>query len=181
MSKVFYHVVTDRPMQIGQEIVFDNNHHSGVYERVYALKDKVEDVYAHPENYGDENLDHHLKVALRELALEEVRKKKYPNYPSRLACLYVSNSLKEAEEWYNKFIEWGRKTYSIVKVEVDGNTYIGDAWNCFDGTTDKNENLLYAEDYWKSDKNNMGLEPIVEILASGKIKVVEIIKENKKV
>ena len=73
------------------------------------------------------------------------------------------------------------QTSASVKDEVDGNTYIGDAWNCFDGTTDKNENLLYAEDYWKSDKNNMGLEPIVEILASGKIKVVEIIKENKKV
>ena len=179
MKNTYYHVVTDHPMVLGQVIVFDQNHHSGVYERVYALKDKVEDIYNHPEKYKDEDLDHHLKVALRELALEEVRQKKYPNYPSRLACLYVSNSLEEAEEWYRKFIEWGRKTYSIVKVEVDGNTYIGDAWNCFDGTIYREDNLLYAEDYWKSDTNNMGLKPIVEILVDGKIKVVEIIKENK--
>ena len=30
MSKIYYHVVTDRPMKIGQELIFDNNHHSGV-------------------------------------------------------------------------------------------------------------------------------------------------------
>ena len=36
MNKVFYHVVTERPMELGQEIIFDDNHHSGVYERVYA-------------------------------------------------------------------------------------------------------------------------------------------------
>lgn len=26
-----YHVVTDRPMYVGQHIVFDEEHHSGVY------------------------------------------------------------------------------------------------------------------------------------------------------
>ena len=29
-----YHVVTDRPMQAGQRIVFDENNRSGVYRRV---------------------------------------------------------------------------------------------------------------------------------------------------
>ena len=29
------------------------------------------------------------------------------------------------------FIEWGRPTFSIVKVEVDGNVYVGDACNYF--------------------------------------------------
>ena len=29
-----YHVVTDRPMYVSQEIVFDEEHHSGVYKRV---------------------------------------------------------------------------------------------------------------------------------------------------
>ena len=29
-----YHVVTDRPMYVGQEIIFDKEHHSGVYQRV---------------------------------------------------------------------------------------------------------------------------------------------------
>ena len=178
MSQIFYHVVTDRPMQLGQELIFDENHHSGVYNRVYAFKDKVDEIYKNPDAYKNIELEHHLKVALRELAMEEVRKEKYPNYPSRLASLYVSNSLEEAEKWYALFIELGRPTYSIVKVEVDGNTYVGDAYNCFDGTIDKNKNLELAENYWKYKENLEGKHPIVEILASGKIKVIEIVKEN---
>ena len=178
MKKIYYHVVTERPMELGQEIIFDENHHSGVYNRVYAFKDKVDEIYKNPDAYKNIELEHHLKVALRELAMEEVRKEKYPNYPSRLASLYVSNSLEEAEKWYALFIELGRPTYSIVKVEVDGNTYVGDAYNCFDGTIDKNKNLELAENYWKYKENLEGKQPIVEILASGKIKVIEIVKEN---
>ena len=153
MKKIYYHVVTEKPMELGQEIVFDENHHSGVYDRVYAFKDKVEEIYNNPKEYENVELDHHLKVAFRELALEEVRKKKYPEYPSRLASLYVSNSL-------------------------DGNVYVGDSWNCFEGTIDKKKNLELAENYWKYEKNNIGKEPIVEVLVNGKIKVIEIVKEN---
>lgn len=110
--------------------------------------------------------------------MEEVRKKKYPNYPSRLASLYVSATLEEALKWYEMFTEWGRPTYSIVKVVVDGNIYVGDSWNCFDGTTSRRKKLELAENYWKNKKNNIGKEPIREILANGKIKVIEIVKEN---
>ena len=181
MSKIYYHVVTDKPMKVGQELIFDEDHHSGVYSRVYAFKNKVDEIYKNPEAYKNIDLEHHLKVALRELAMEEVRKEKYPQYPSRLASLYVSNTLDEAEKWYNLFIELGRPTYSIVKVEVDGNVYVGDAHNCFDGTIDKNKNLELAENYWKYKENLEGKEPIVEILASGKIKVIEVVKDNKNI
>ena len=179
MKKIYYHVVTDNPMKLNQEIIFDEKHHSGVYNRVHELKDKVDDIYLNPDKYNENEFDHHLKVALRELALEEVRLKKYPDYPSRLASLYVSNTLEEAEKWYNLFIELGRPAYSIVKVEVNGNEFIGDAQNCFDGTIDKKRNLELAEYYWKSSINNRGKEPIVEVLVNGIIKVIEIVKENK--
>lgn len=178
MKKIYYHVVTGKPLQLGQEIIFDDNYHSGVYERVYALKTKVEEIYENPKVFENIELDHHLKVAFRELALEEVRKEKYPEYPSRLSSLYVSSSLEEAKKWYNMFIEWGRPTFSIVKVEVDGNEYVGDAWNCFEGTIDKKKNLELAQDYWKYEKNIMGKEPIIEILVNGRIKVIEVIVEN---
>lgn len=89
-----YHVVTDRPMQVGQEIIFDENHHSGVYQRVYEQRKLVEDIYANPEKYRAEELAYRTTVALRELALEEVRCRKYPQYPSRMSCLYVSKTLK---------------------------------------------------------------------------------------
>ena len=140
----------------------------------------VEDIYSNPDKYKNSELDHHLKVALRELALEEVRKKKYPNYPSRLASLYVSNSLEEAESWYNYFISLGRPTFQIVKVSVDGNSFTGDACNCFDGTIDKNYNLEQAEIYWQANDNTKGKNPVYETIVDGKIKVIEIIKENVK-
>jgi len=40
--KTFYHVVTERPMFLGQEIIFDSNHHSGVFERINKEKELVD-------------------------------------------------------------------------------------------------------------------------------------------
>ncbi len=91
-----YHAVTERPMTLGQRILFDDTHHSGVWERVQAKLPEVEAVYANPAAYADAELDHHLSVALRELALEEVRQAQFPDYPSRMSSLYVSEELENA-------------------------------------------------------------------------------------
>ena len=45
-----YHVVTDRPLEVGQKIIFDESHHNGVYKRVYDKINIVKDIYRHPEN-----------------------------------------------------------------------------------------------------------------------------------
>ena len=84
-----YHVVTDRPMKAGQQFFFDETHHNGVHQRVFDKIDIVKDIYRNPAKYSAESLEHHTSVAMRELALEEVRKKKYPTYPSRMSCLYA--------------------------------------------------------------------------------------------
>lgn len=174
---IVYHVVTDRPMYVGQKIIFDDEHHSGVYQRVYDKTDIVNDIYANPSEYDAETLEHHTSVALRELALEEVRVKKYPQYPSRMACLYVSETIEEAESWGRYFAEIGRPTYSIVKLDVGGNCFIGDANKCFRGQLSKEENLRLAEAYWgnKADGNNT--QQIREMLVDGGITVLEIVKE----
>ena len=142
-----YHVVTDRPMTVGQHIIFDAEHHSGVYNRVMALADTVAEVYAHPEKF-QLPLEHHLDVALRELAMEEVRQSKYPQYPSRMACLYVSSDLDAARRWGEFFARIGRPTYALVEMRIDGRVFTGNACNCFDGTPDLAENLAMAERYW---------------------------------
>ena len=54
MSKIYYHVVTERPMELNQKIIFDDNHHSGVFERIYKEKDLVDKVYS---NYDVELTD----------------------------------------------------------------------------------------------------------------------------
>lgn len=176
MKKIFYHVVTERPVKLNQVISYDENHHSGVFERVYKLKDEVKDIYANPSKY--QKLTHHQKVALRELALEEVRKKYYPMYPSRLESLYVSKTIEEAKEWYEYFKRLGRPTFQIVKVETTGNAFTADACNCFDGTTDKEKNIELSKIYWEGQENKLGKKPVYETIVSGKIKVIEIIKES---
>lgn len=174
--KTVYHVVTDRPMRAGQQIVFDESHRSGVYRRVMDKLPQVEAIYAHPEQYDAATLEHHTSVALRELALEEVRQERYPNLPSRMGCLYASFTLEEAEKWADLFVEWGRPTYHIVKLRVDS-WFVGDAWNCFKATLSREENLALAERYWRNLPNLQGEAPMQELLVAGNVTVEEIVKE----
>jgi len=171
-----YHVVTDRPMHAGQRIVFDDDHRSGVYSRVMAKMPQVEAIYAHPEQYDADKLEHHTRVALRELALEQVRREKYPDLPSRMGCLYASFTLEEAEKWAGLFAEWGRPTYHIVQLSVD-TWFTGDAWNCFAATTNLQENLKLAERYWQNLPNTQGEPPMQELLVAGNVTVEAIVKE----
>ena len=172
---IAYHVVTDRPMVLGQQIVFDENHHSGVYQRVMEREELVKDVYAHPEKYPLP-LEHHLDVAIRELAMEQVRMEKFPEYPSRMACLYVSQTLEESVRWGEFFSRIGRPTYCIVKLNIEGRCFVGNACNCFDGTPDLADNLAKAEHYWRNLPNEDG-ESITEMLVDGVITVAEIVQE----
>ena len=73
---IFYHVVSDKPKKAGQRFVLDEKHPNGVYDRVYAQMSTVEDIYKNPEKYEGIALSHDVDVALRELALEKVRKEK---------------------------------------------------------------------------------------------------------
>ena len=172
-----YHVVTDRPMYVGQHIVFDEEHHSGVYQRVYEKLDIVKDIYSNPEKYDEETLEHHTSVALRELALEEVRQKKYPKYPSRMGCLYVSKTFEEAEKWGVFFAQIGRPTYHIVKLDVEGNDFVGDATKWFKGCLSNEENLKLAEAYWEREADADNQQAVCAMLVDGQITVVEIVKE----
>ena len=171
-----YHVVTERPMQKGQKIRFDEQHHSGVYERVMAKENTVKDIYLHPQSYTLDALDYPTKVALRELALEKVRLEKYPFFPSRLASLYVSANMQDAQIWANYFLSLGRTVYQLVRLKVSGQRFTGDAHNCFDGTLDEKENLQFAEDYWENRKNRKNEPPLWETIVNGDIEVVEILK-----
>lgn len=164
----------------GQHILFDSEHHNGVYARVMDKLDLVERIYAAPAVYEGVELEHHTAVALRELAMEEVRARAFPQYPSRMACLFVSETLGEAEDWAAFFAnDCRRPTYHIVKLIVRGRLFAGDACNCFDGTPDKARNLALAENYWRVGPNGEG-RPVKELLADGDIEVAEIVREINK-
>ena len=172
----FYHVISDLPKHEGEHILLDAEHPNGVHRRVYAEIETVKKIYQDPDAYQDMEMSHELSVALRELALEKVRQEKYPQYPSRMASLYVSKTYKEAEQWADYFASLGRPTYGIARIEIVGRCYEGDAYKCFDGSVYEEENLRQAEIYWENGPNADGRERIVEILVDGDIEVAEICK-----
>lgn len=61
---------------------------------------------------------------------------------------------------------------------MEGSYFTGDAWNCFKGTRNKEENLKLAKNYWDNKKNTRGENPIYETLVNGKIKIIGIEREN---
>jgi hypothetical protein len=103
-----------------------------------------------------------------------VRLQEYPEYPSRLSCLYAAKSIEDALKWKDIFDSYNRKVLQLVKLRVVGSFFEGDG------------NLLPKEDgvpfslkieqakaYWKGNVKN----ELPEILINGKIEVVEILED----
>ena len=172
----YYHVISDTPKRLGEHILLDDRHPNGVWRRVHAQLGTVNEIYQNPQKYAGMKLPHEVDVALRELALEKVRKARYSHYPSRLACLYVSQTYNEAAQWADYFVRLGRPTYGIARITVNGNRFFGDAYKCFDGTVWEEKNLEMAELYWANGENLDGHRPIVEILVDGDIEITEMVK-----
>lgn len=166
-------------MTLGQRMVFDQNNHNSVYNRVMTFKRIAEGEVIDDEigRLIKSDWEKWSKVAYRELALEKVRREKYPDYPSRMACLYTSRTLEEAKKWADFFRDIGRNVYSIVKLKVEGRTFDGDARNCFDGTEVEADNIEKSVRYWEKDVVNEG--PIIETLVDGNILVEEIVIDFK--
>ncbi len=170
------HVVTGQAMTLGQRIVLGDTYHNGVHHRVMEKLPLMEEIYASPEAFRGQEPEHHLSVALRELAMEQVRREEFPQYPSRLGCLYVSRDRQDSFLWAELFRGWGRDVRQIVKLRIRGQCFDSDANNCFPGTPDREENLKKARHYWKNLPNPQGERPIREMLVDGEIEVAEILK-----
>lgn len=170
---IAYHAVTDAPLCAGQILTFDEEHVSGVFLRMREKLNLMRDIQCNPEKYRARPLGYHTAIALRELAMEEVRAKNYPNYPSRMACLYATKTLEGAEKWANFFIKIGRPVYSVVKVESLGRICIADASKCFEGGVDHKENLRLAEAYWASAGENAA---VPEVLIGDRARILELVR-----
>ena len=81
--------------------------------------------------------------------------------------------------WAESFIKKGRNVLQIVKIKTIGNEFTGDAYNCFEGSIIKEDNLNNSYNYWDNLPNKEGKEPIYETIIDGDIEVVEIIKTYK--
>jgi hypothetical protein len=171
-----YHVVTEKPMYKGQVVIFDGKHYNGVYNRVMTCKIIIdgEDVSGDLAGFIKLDLEKWSKVTYRELSLEKVRNEEFLQYPSRMACLYTSQTLLEAQQWADFFTEIGRDVFSIVKLRVNGRIFSGDACNCFDGVSDESKNHPKSRNYWRMDKHNE--RPVIETLVDGMLTVEDILE-----
>ncbi|MED1594549.1 MULTISPECIES: DUF2441 domain-containing protein [Bacillus] len=186
-----YHIVTRKKMILGQIINFDKNKNNTLYRFFFEreqLNSKGEDCIqilqdhytSEGLNMNKENAEVAIKYvdqtirAIREVIVEMVRLQEYPEYPSRLSCLYAAKSYEDALKWKELFDSYNRKVLQIVKLRVIGNSFEGDG-NLLpkeDGVPFSRK-IEQAKEYWKGNVKN----ELPELLINGKIEVVEIIDD----
>ena len=186
-----YHLVTRKKMNLGQIIHFDDNQKNTLYSFFFEreqLNSKGEDFFqilkAHTSNDGmnldSENADVVVTYAdqtiraIREVIVEMVRLQEFPQYPSRLSCLYATKSYEDVLKWKEVFTSYNRDVLQIVKLRVRGNSFEGDG-NLLpkeDGVSFARK-MEQAREYWRGNVNN----ELPELLVDGEIEVVEIMED----
>ncbi|AGE78195.1 TPA: DUF2441 domain-containing protein [Bacillus thuringiensis] len=186
-----YHIVTRKKMHIGQIILFNKNQHNTLYHFFFEREqlnasgeDGIQILNKHYKNnelhINNENtkvvmsyMDQTIR-AVRETIVEMVRLQEFPEYPSRLSCLYASKSYEDALKWKTLFDSYNREVLQIVKLRVIGNSFEGDG-NLLpkeDGIP-FSQKIEQAREYWKGNIRN----DLPELLINGEIEVVEIIDD----
>ncbi|PEL86733.1 DUF2441 domain-containing protein [Bacillus wiedmannii] len=186
-----YHIVTREKMNIGQIIHFDKNQTNTLFhfffEREHLNSNGEDPMQILKEHYTNEELhinNENAKVvmnymnqtirAVRETIVEMVRLQVFPEYPSRLSCLYAAKSYEDTLKWKALFDSYNREVLQIVKLRVIGNCFEGDG-NLLpkeDGIP-FSQKIEQAREYWKGNVSN----ELPELLINGKIEVVEIIDD----
>ncbi|PFZ53109.1 hypothetical protein COM65_16805 [Bacillus wiedmannii] len=186
-----YHIVTREKMNIGQIIHFGKNQTNTLYrfffEREQLNSSGEDGIKIINNHYKNEELhinNENAKVvmnymdqtirAVRETIVAMVRLQEFPEYPSRLSCLYAAKSYEDALKWKALFDSYNREVLQIVKLRVIGNCFEGDG-NLLpkeDGIP-FSQKIEQAREYWKGTVNN----ELPELLINGKSEVVEIIDD----
>ncbi|MEK4737552.1 MULTISPECIES: DUF2441 domain-containing protein [Bacillus] len=186
-----YHIVTRKTMSIGKIIHFDKNQTNTLYhfffEREQLNSNDEDSIQILKRHYINEELhinNENAKVvlnyidqtisAVRETIVEMVRLQEFPEYPSRLSCLYAAKSYEDALKWKALFDSYNRNVLQIVKLRVIGSSFEGDG-----NLLPKEDGIPFAQkmeqarEYWKGNVRN----ELPELLINGRIEVVEIIDD----
>lgn len=185
----YYHIVTKEPFSIGQRITFDASTKNNLYNFFFKKEFRSQNGKDAYEIIGDGKCEDGLIInksdanvilkynditirAIRESILEMVRLEQFPEYPSRLNCLYVSRKYEDIMEWKNIFESYKRNIVQIVKIKANGNYFEGDGDLLpKEDAVSFESKIRQAKEYW-GNKNEIALS---EILVDGEIEIVEII------
>ena len=193
MSREFYvyHIVTGKKMEIGQIIEFNKSQHNKLYHFFFEKEqvnsngdDFIRLLYKQDIKEGLVLNEEDAKVAIqyvnqtiraiREVIAEMVRLQEYPDYPSRLSCLYAAKSYDDALKWKELFDIYNRKVLQIIKLRVNGHSFEGDASLLpnEDGSP-FSKKIEQARQYWDGNVKN----ELPELLVNGVMEVVEIVED----
>lgn len=188
---IVYHIVTNRKMKLGQIIDFSSKQPNTLYNFFFTRECrnlKGEDVLQIlRSNYVDgqismdkEDSSAILKYynqtirAIRESIVEMVRLQEFPNYPSRLSCLYAARTYDEALAWKEVFESYNRNILQLVKLKAKGKQFVGDAMCLPDESgVPFAKKIEQARNYWNGDRKS----DLLEVLIDGQIEVMEIIED----
>lgn len=192
---ILYQVATDRNYKVGDVLEFNKNIPNGQFNRVFntdfrlngirpsdeiynVAKRKFKKFKSKDDIYSIAHILEYYDVAIKEIALEEVRKEKFPNLPSRLHCMYLSISkdivLENIKSMANNREKNG-KHFQAVAVKLNGTIfkagkeYISREAKSYEYYKEK------ANSYWK--QKGLKDEEVKEILFEGTAEIVEILKE----
>lgn len=188
---IVYHLVTREKMNVGQKISFDNHQKNQLYHFFFEREqlngigqDAVQIIYSSKENNEIKLNEDDTKVtlsyvdqttrAIRETITEMVRLEKYPEYPSRLSCLYATKNYEDAMRWKQLFDSFNRQVLQLVKLKVKGACFEGDG-----NLLPKEDGLSFSKKIEQANSYWQGSETceLPELLVNGKIEVIEIVED----
>lgn len=195
---ILYQVATDRNYKVGDILEFNKDIPNGQFNRVFSTDFRLNDIRPSDEMYSVANrkfkkfkskddaykIAHILEyydVSIKEIALEEVRREKFPNLPSRLHCMYLSISkdiaLQNVKSMANSREKNG-KHFQAVAVKLNGTifkagkVYVNREAKSYEYYKEK------ANAYWK--QKGLKDEEVKEILFEGKAEIIQILDEYTK-
>lgn len=192
---VLYQVATDRDYKVGDVLTFNKDISNGQGNRVFntdfrlnngrpsdemyaVAKRKFKKFKSKEDIYSIAHILEYYDVAIKEMAIEEVRKELFPNLPSRLHCMYLSLSKEIALANLKSMAESREKNgkhFQAVAVKLNGVIFkVGKVYMSREGQS-YNYYKQKAVSYWK--QRGLKDEEVKEVLFEGTAEVVEILKE----
>ncbi len=192
-EKIFYQIAKNRNFKVGDVLHFGENNNGQVdmfdysftYENQplhkFAFEDAKKGIFKNKERIKKYAIAlSEYDLLLRELALEEVRKEKFQNLPSRFKCMYLfteKQQMFKAFEYYKK--NKSETQVQAIAVKVTGEVFYYDPIT-LGGRKGRsyNEHIQNALDFW--EQTNVSEDNPKEALFIGDSEVIEIFDEIKK-
>lgn len=190
---ILYQVATDRNYKVGDKYTFgeaDNGQAYHIYNTVYQ-DENHKPLHVVGFNNLKKSIFKNKKLlidlsqaiskydfALRELALEDVRREQFPQLPSRMKCMFLTDDKKECLDNLPKFAKVGYGSfYQAVAVKASGTVFYARDFVVARAGLSINQYKEQAVKYWSQDQNST--TKAKEILFVGEAEIVEILKEEK--